>query len=133
MKLINSLKSLISEAASLGDVQDSIKKKKVIVIYYDGDDNGGKGYRTIEPVCLGYSKRGNLVLRAWESEGSSWSAKNKGNFLPGWRLFRLDKIFTYQPTMDNFVDMRPNYNPNGDRSMERVLINAKFDNIDNLT
>jgi len=59
--------------------------------------------------------------------------KNKGNFLPGWRLFRLDKIFTYQPTMDNFIDMRPNYNPNGDRSMERVLINAKFDNVDNLT
>jgi predicted DNA-binding transcriptional regulator YafY len=133
MKLLNSLKSLVTEAASLGDVQDSIRKKKVIVIYYDGNDNGGKGYRTIEPVCLGYSKRGNLVLRAWESEGSSWSAKNKGNFLPGWRLFRLDKIFTYQPTMDNFVDMRPNYNSNGDRSMERVLINAKFDNIDNLT
>ena len=113
MKLINSLKSLVTEAASLGDVQDSIKKRKVVTIYYDGNDNGGKGYRTIE--------------------GSSWSASNKGNFLPGWRLFRLDKIFTYQPTMDNFVEVRPKYNPNGDRSMERVLINAKFDNIDNLT
>ena len=133
MKLINSLKSLVTEAASVGDVQDSIKKRKVVTIYYDGNDNGGKGYRTIEPVCLGYSKKGNLVLRAWESEGSSWSASNKGNFLPGWRLFRLDKIFTYQPTMDNFVEVRPKYNPNGDRSMERVLINAKFDNIDNLT
>ena len=133
MKLINSLKSLVTEAASLGDVQDSIKKRKVVTIYYDGNDNGGKGYRTIEPVCLGYSKKGNLVLRAWESEGSSWSASNKGNFLPGWRLFRFDKIFTYQPTMDNFVEVRPKYNPNGDRSMERVLINAKFDNIDNLT
>lgn len=133
MKLLNSLKNLVTEVASLGAVQDSIKKRKIVVIYYDGNDNGGKGYRTIEPVCLGYSKKGNLVLRAWESEGSSWSAKNKGNFLPGWRLFRLDKIFTYQPTMDNFVDMKPNYNPNGDRSMERVLINAKFDNIDNLT
>jgi len=133
MRLLDSLKKLVTEAASLGDVQDSIKKKKIIVIYYDGNDNGGKGYRTIEPLCLGYSKKGNLVLRAWESEGSSWSAKNKGNFLPGWRLFRLDKIFTYQPTMDNFIDMRPNYNPNGDRSMERVLINAKFDNVDNLT
>jgi len=133
MKLINSLKSLVTEAASLGDVQDSIKKRKVVTIYYDGNDNGGKGYRTIEPVCLGYSKKGNLVLRAWESEGSSWSAINKGNILPGWRLFRLDKIFTYQPTMDNFVEVRPKYNPNGDRSMERVLINAKFDNIDNLT
>jgi len=94
MRLLDSLKKLVTEAASLGDVQDSIKKKKIIVIYYDGNDNGGKGYRTIEPLCLGYSKKGNLVLRAWESEGSSWSAKNKGNFLPGWRLFRLDKIFT---------------------------------------
>jgi predicted DNA-binding transcriptional regulator YafY len=133
MKLIDSLKSLVTEAASLGDVQDSIKKRKVVTIYYDGNDNGGKGFRTIEPVCLGYSKKGNLVLRAWESEGSSWSASNKGNILPGWRLFRLDKIFTYLPTMDNFDEVRPKYNPNGDRSMERVLINAKFDNIDNLT
>jgi len=129
MKLLNSLKGLVTEAAALGGVQDSIKKKSIMIIYYDGDDNGGKGYRTIEPVCLGYSKRGNLVLRAWEREGASWSEKNKGNILPGWRLFRLDKIFTYKPTMDNFMDIRPYYNPNGDRSMDRVLINAKFDNI----
>ena len=133
MKLLNSLHGLINEMASLGDVQDSIKKKKVMVIYYDGDDNGGKGYRTIEPVCVGYSKKGNLVLRAWEREGSSWSAQNKGNILPGWRLFRLDKIFTYRPTMDNFIEMRPKYNSDGDRSMERVIINAKFDNLENLT
>ena len=132
MKLLNSLHGLINEMASLGDVQDSIKKKKVMVIYYDGDDNGGKGYRTIEPVCVGYSKKGNLVLRAWELEGSSWSAQNRGNVLPGWRLFRLDKIFTYRPTMDNFIEMRPKYNPDGDKSMERVIINAKFDNLENL-
>jgi predicted DNA-binding transcriptional regulator YafY len=132
MKLLNSLHGLINEMASLGDVQDSIKKKKVMVIYYDGDDNGGKGYRTIEPVCVGYSKKGNLVLRAWELEGSSWSAQNIGNVLPGWRLFRLDKIFTYRPTMDNFIEMRPKYNPDGDKSMERVIINAKFDNLENL-
>lgn len=132
MKLLNSLKNIISEAAALSDVQDSIKKKTVMIIYYDGNDNGGKGYRTIEPVCLGYSKKGNLVLRAWESEGSSWSEKHEGNFLPGWRLFRLDKIFTYRPTTDNFSEMRPNYNPNGDKSMERVLINAKFDNLENI-
>jgi len=132
MKLLNSLKNIVSEAAALGDVQDSIKKKNIINIYYDGNDNGGKGYRTIEPVCLGYSKKGNLVLRAWETEGSSWSEKNKGNFLPGWRLFRLDKIFTYMPTMDNFSEVRPKYNPNGDKSMERVLINARFDNLENI-
>jgi predicted DNA-binding transcriptional regulator YafY len=128
MKLLKSLSGLITEVASLSDVQDSIRNKKVIVIYYDGDDNGGKGYRTIEPVCVGYSKKGNLVLRAWEKEGASWSAKNDGNFLPGWRLFRLDKIFTYKPTMDNFTEVRPNYNPNGDRSMSSIIINAKFGN-----
>ena len=131
MKLLESLKSVINEIASMGDVQDAIKKKKVVTIYYDGNDNGGKGYRTIEPVCLGYSKKGNLVLRAWETEGASWSEKNEGNYLPGWRLFRLDKIFTFKDTLDKFYDVRPNYNPNGDKSMERVLVNSNFDNNNN--
>jgi len=132
MKLLEKLQGVINEAAALSDVRDSISNKKTVIIYYDGKDNGGKGYRTIEPVCLGYSKRGNLVLRAWESEGASWSDKNDENYLPGWRLFRLDKIFTFQPTMDNFVEMRPFYNPDGDRSMTRVLINAKFNNEENI-
>ena len=34
--------------------------------------------------------------------------------------------------MDNFVDIKPNYNPNGDRSMTRVLLNAIFGNEENL-
>jgi predicted DNA-binding transcriptional regulator YafY len=130
MKLLNSLKTLLNEAVSNNEVKDSIRKKKVVNIYYDGKDNGGKGYRTIEPVCLGVSKKGKLVLRAWEREGSSYSAQNEGNILPGWRLFRLDKIFTYTPTLDNFTEARPLYNPNGDKSMITVYLNAKFnDNI----
>lgn len=133
MKLINTLKGLINEASSIDDVQNSIRNKTVMVIYYDGDDNGGKGYRTIEPVCVGISKKGNMVLRAWETEGSSWSAQNEGNYLPGWRFFRLDKIFTYKPTMDNFTEVRPGYNPNGDKSMTQVFLNAKFDNEENIT
>jgi predicted DNA-binding transcriptional regulator YafY len=132
MNLLKSLGGLITEIAALDQVQDSIRNKKVIAIYYDGNDNGGKGYRTIEPVCLGYSKKGNLVLRAWEIEGKSYSRDKKGNPIPGWRLFRLDKIFTYKPTMDSFVDMRPNYNPNGDKTMTRVLLNATFGNEENL-
>ena len=132
MKLLDKLQGLINEAAALSDVRDSISNRKTVVIYYDGKDNGGKGYRTIEPVCLGYSKRGNLVLRAWETEGASWSDKNDENYLPGWRLFRLDKIFTFQPTMDKFIEMRPFYNPDGDTTMTRVLINAKFDNEENI-
>jgi hypothetical protein len=84
-------------------------------------------------VCLGFSKKNNLVLRAWEREGSSYSANNEGNYLPGWRLFRVDKIFTFKPTMDNFTEMRPQYNPNGDRSMIQVLVNSKFDNEENIS
>lgn len=132
MKLLGSLKGLINEVAALDSVQDSIKRKRLVTIYYAGKDNGGEGYRLIEPVCLGYSKRNNLVLRAWEIEGASWSAQNDENYLPGWRLFRLDKIFTYNPTMDNFVEVRPNYNPDGDRSMTSVIVNASFDNEENL-
>jgi predicted DNA-binding transcriptional regulator YafY len=133
MKLLNNLTGLITEIAAIGDITDAVKSKKVITIYYNGKDNGGKGYRTIEPVCLGFSKKNNLVFRAWEREGSSYSANNEGNYLPGWRLFRVDKIFTFKPTMDNFTEMRPQYNPNGDRSMIQVLVNSKFDNEENIS
>jgi predicted DNA-binding transcriptional regulator YafY len=126
MKLITTFKSLLTEVASLGDIQDSIKKRIVVTIYYDGDIPGGKGYRRIEPVCVGYSKAGNLVVRAWDIDGASHTDSIGEKPLPGWRLFRADKIFTYQPTADTFSEVRPNYNPNGDKSMERVILNAKF-------
>jgi len=126
MKLITTFKSLLTEVASLGDIQDSIKKRIVVTVYYDGDIPGGKGYRRIEPVCVGYSKAGNLVVRAWDIDGASHTASIGEKPLPGWRLFRADKIFTYQPTSDTFSEVRPNYNPNGDKSMERVILKAKF-------
>ena len=127
MKLYNSLKTLILEVASLGAVRDAISKKNKCIIYYIGDEPGGKGLREIEPVCLGYSKSGNLVLRAWDYEGASHTAYKGKQPLPGWRLFRLDKITMFRPTEDNFEEPRPNYNFNGDRSMTKVLINAEFE------
>ena len=137
MKLISNLKYLITEAASLDNIQKSIGAKNLVSIYYDGDEDStstGKGYRIIEPVCIGTHKdTGNLVLCAWETEGSSYSRGKKGNPIPGWRLFRVDKIFTFKPTMDNFTEVRPLYNPNGDRSMIQVLVNAKFNNEENIT
>lgn len=130
MKLIKSLSRLITEVAALDDVQKSIKQKNVISINYDGEEYG-KGYRDIEPVCLGVSKAGNMVLRAWERQGASHSNAVEGNPIPGWRLFRIDKILTYQLQGDTFNEVRPNYNPNGDRSMVRVILNAVFDNTPN--
>jgi predicted DNA-binding transcriptional regulator YafY len=126
MKLLESLSSLILEAASINDIKKSIEKKQVCTIYYTGDEPGGRGLREIEPVCLGYSKGNNLVLRAWDKTGASHTGYLGTQPLPGWRLFRVDKITMYKPLRLNFNEPRPNYNFNGDKSMSRVIINAKF-------
>ena len=126
MKLIGSLKSLITEAASIDDIKKSIEQRQVCSIYYEGDEPGGRGLREIEPVALGRSKAGNLVLRAWDREGSSHTAYIGEQPLPSWRLFRVDKITLYKPLRDIFTEPKPGYNFNGDRSMSQVIIIAKF-------
>ena len=128
MKLQGALKSLICEIASLDSIIDAIKGKKITIIYYDGDEPGGRGLRQIEPVCLGVSKAGNKVLRAWDSEGASHTGFKGEQPLPGWRLFRLDKILSNKPTGEVYNQPRPGYNFNGDKSMVSVILNAVFDN-----
>ncbi|NBU82691.1 MAG: WYL domain-containing protein [Flavobacteriaceae bacterium] len=127
MKLYNTVKSLILEVASIDSVIHAIKKKNKVVIYYDGDEPGGRGLRVIEPVCFGYSKADNPVLRAWDEEGSSHTSYKGEQPLPGWRLFRVDKILSFKPTAEYFNEPRPGYNENGDKSMTKVIINASFD------
>ena len=126
MKLQATLKGLICEVASIDSVIDAIKQKQKVIIFYDGDEPGGRGLREIEPVCLGVSKAGNKVLRAWDDEGASHTAYKGEQPLPGWRLFRLDKILSIKPTGEIFIQMRPNFNPNGDKSMTSVIIISKF-------
>ena len=126
MKLINTIKNLITEGATLEDVLDSIKNRKVVVIYYDGDEPGGRGLREIEPVCIGVSKANNRIIRAWDKEGSSHTAYKGQQPLPGWRIFRLDKILSLKPTGEVYNEPRPGYNFNGDKTMASVILNAKF-------
>ena len=127
MKLYNTYKNLIVEVASVDEIVRTIKQRKRVIIYYDGDEPGGKGLRIVEPVCYGYSKADNPVLRAWDVEGASHRAYLGEKPLPSWRMFRVDKIINYKPTLEDFNEMRPGYNPNGDKSMTRVIINAVFD------
>ena len=127
MKLLGSLKSLITEAASIDDVKRAIEQKQVCSIYYEGDEPGGRGLREIEPVALGRSKAGNLVLRGWDRTGASHTAYKGEQPLPSWRLFRVDKISMLKPTRENFTQAQPGYNFNGDKSMTQVIIIAKFD------
>jgi len=128
MKLYNTVKSLILEVASVDSIVNAIKNKDKIIIYYDGDEPGGRGLREIEPVCFGYSKADNPVLRAWDKEGASHTGYKGEQPLPGWRLFRADKILSFKPTGEKFASPQAGYNPNGDRSMNRVIINAVFGN-----
>jgi predicted DNA-binding transcriptional regulator YafY len=95
-------------------------------MYYDGDEPGGKGLREIEPVCLGVSKSGNKVLRAWDSEGATHRGYLGTRPMPGWRMFRLDKILMMKPTGENFTEIRPNFNSNGDKSMKSIILIAQF-------
>ena len=40
--------------------------------------------------------------------------------------------YNYQTQCNNFVEMRPGYNPDGDKLMSSVILNATFDNTENL-
>lgn len=128
MKLTNSLKSIITEIAELGNIQRAINNRKVCIIYYDGDEPGGRGLREVEFVAVGYSKAGNLIARGWDREGASHTAYEGDQPLPGWRLFRLDKILSCKEIPEVYNEPKPNYNFNGDRSMTKVIAIAKFDN-----
>ena len=128
MRLTESLKGLLLEVASLQSVQDAINRKQVIIINYDGDDPGGKGIREVEPVALGKSKAGNLVMRGWDREGASHTGYKGEQPLPGWRLFRLDKILSLKPSGEIYNQSHPGYNFKGDKSMASVITIAKFDN-----
>jgi len=127
MKLKNILKGLITEIASIESIGSAIDGKKVVSIYYDGDEPGGRGLRTIEPVCLFVDKRsGNTNLCAWDREGASHKVAVGDGFLPYWRLFRLDKILSWNPTGENFTQLRPGYNQQGDKRASRIIYLAKF-------
>jgi len=128
MRLQESLKQVINEIASLDSIINALENRYRVVIYYDGDEPGGRGVREIEPVCLGVSKSGNKVLRAWDNEGASHTAYKGEQPLPSWRLFRLDKILSNKPTGEVYNEIRPGYNLNGDKSMVSIIINAKFGN-----
>ena len=64
MKLQNTLKSLILEVANRSDVCQAVNSRFVTSIYYEGDTTLDPGWRTIEPVAAGTTKRNNPVLRA---------------------------------------------------------------------
>jgi len=130
---IKHFRHLLNEAVGQSTIVDAINKRKIVYIYYAGDNTVMRGYRTIKPFVLGTStKDGGLLLRAWEEAGASDSKKRyadpKGRMKYGWRLFRVDGITSFLPTGRHFSakdDKIPSgYNPD-DSQMASIIAAVK--------
>jgi hypothetical protein len=124
--LRDKIKPFLNEAVDSDSVLQSIRSKNKVRIRYDDEqeDNGGnaKGTRVIMPVAIGTTKKGYLVVRAWQEGGGS----RRG--VPKWKFFRLDRITSWIPlTKKKFFQAPDGYNPNGDSTMGQFIDNAKFD------
>jgi hypothetical protein len=135
MNLYSLLENLILEAVSVSLIEDAIEKKQRVRVYYDPtinrtedeEDKNLPGYRNIETYVYGISKAGNPILRVYQLNGVTETDS------PGWKTFRIDRItdwrpypsFFYVPISDR-VSTVPKYNSNGDRSMTRIIKQAKF-------
>jgi predicted DNA-binding transcriptional regulator YafY len=84
---------------------DAIKRRRVITFSYKS------ALRTVEPHLLGYDKKNNLALSAWQLSGGSGQS---------WRSFHLSLLTNVSITDDEFPWARPDYNPN-DQTMSRIL------------
>lgn len=122
--------SLLTEEVQRTNVVNAIKKRHEVSFKYDsGDgDNRGKQERiTVQPVAYGTTSAGNLCFRGYQVNGSSETYEKGEKPLPGWRLFILDKVVsnTWRDSGKVFNEP-PNFNPDGDKTMAKVLLVAKF-------
>lgn len=128
LNLYNILKNILSESITPKDVNDAIDNKIQVIINYSDEKNRAPKKRLIEPYAFGVSKGGNSVVRAYQYDGDTFRGK------PKWKLFRLDRITSWEPTEQHF-NAQPNergwdaekYNEKGDLSMQTVLNQVKFD------
>ena len=104
------------------NIVSSIENRNTILFYYSGDKNISRGYRWVEPVAYGESIRGHKLLRAFQIK----EKPSKTGQTPMWRLFRVDKISNVSKSLRKFNRPRKGYNPNGDKAMKELIVNAKF-------
>jgi predicted DNA-binding transcriptional regulator YafY len=137
MKLSSIIENILLESQNSDIIIKAIEDKRLINIYYDDDKTDLSGWRRVEPYVVGINKKGNEVLRAWQQhgvsasyppgkDGSNGSKRDPLTFIPGWRMFRLDKITNINTTgNDRFLTPRPKYNPN-DSHIETIYKAADF-------
>lgn len=123
------IRQILNEDITQGNVSQAVKKRHVVSFKYDNGDgtNRGKLERvTVCPCVLGVTSKGNLVFRGYQMNGSSKSAEEGKRPLPGWRMFRLDRVVpnTWKDTRRVF-NRPPDYNEEGDKGIQ-VLVQSNF-------
>ena len=91
-------------------ISQAIAEMRCLEIYYE------PGSRLIEPHAVGYSKDGNVLLRAYQTSGASASGEHTH-----WKLFRLDRMMSAHMTADYFIGPREGYKT-GDKVMKGGII-----------
>lgn len=142
-------KQFLNEYVDRNLFKNAIENRRVVQIFYKGDDTQKAGYRTIEPYLMGVTKGdetgGNVAIRAWQQAGDSdsasgivsnrWSARKSNLWrdnMPGWRLFRLDGIKQAIPLSNRFAKndvFRPKYDSNDDGMVQIFYAVRKGDDV----
>lgn len=98
-------------------------RNTAIIRYKSKGKNEHTQQRTIFPVAYGVNKKGNQVVRAYQTGGDTTTVK------PGWKFFRVDRILSWYNMRKTKFDMRMlvnlGYNRDGDKLMTRLFNNVK--------
>jgi hypothetical protein len=112
------------------DFCDAITNKRIVKMYYKGDEEEAPGWRTdVQAVCYG-SRKGVKYVRAWVGSGKSVSADKspEKKALPGWRFFRQDRIQKWEVDATKTFKAPPkaDFNPKGDKLMDTIFCISDF-------
>lgn len=90
--------------------QNAIRNKQCLLIDYE------PGLRVIEPHAIGYGSDGQLLVRAFQTEGVSASGEHTN-----WKLLRVDRLKAANDNGTTFEGPRDGYR-RGDKVMKRGII-----------
>ncbi len=91
-------------------IASAITERHTIQLFYE------PGLRIVEPHSLGYGSDGQVLCRAFRTEGASASGEHVN-----WKLFRLDRASNVSLAGHRFEGPRPEYKQ-GDKAIKRRII-----------
>jgi hypothetical protein len=89
--------------ADVSSLCQFVSQKKVLTLRYNYDPKDAKP-RILSPYAVGYTKRNDMLLLAYQAEGYSKSGGGEGS---GWRNFRTDKIAALTDDPGTFIAVKP--------------------------